>query len=474
MGQGSISRPTTGEQSVGKEEQAPLADLERIEHVKERLTREGVRYCFGSYVDVHGSVKSKIVPVDAFDRMMRGSELYTVGALDGMGELGPEEDETSAHPDLDSLTIMPWNRSYAWLASDLYWHGKPYPTCGRSVLKTQMERARQKGFVFNLGIEPEFYVFRRVDGRYLPLDPSDNLVMPGYDVKAALRSMDFLDPMVRYMSELGWGVFSFDHEGGRGQFEFDFQYADGLTMADRLIFLRLMIGEVAQSIGAVASFMPKPFSDDFGSGAHFNMSLADISSGENLFYKGDGLYGTPYSDLALRFAGGILRHAKAITAVTCPTPNSYKRLITRGLMADITWAPVYIAYGGNNRSCMLRLPKNRPVVENRAPDVAVNPYLAAALSLAAGLEGIAQDVDPGAPVTDDLYQASDADLTTRGIELLPRTLLEALDAFEADPLVDEVFGPVLKAAYLKQKKREWATFHNQVTDWEREQLLTFL
>jgi len=450
--------------------EAPV-DLGRI---KQRLKNEGVEYCFGSYVDVHGAVKAKIVPIDAFERMMGGSELYTVGALDGMGELGPQEDETSAHPDLKSLTIMPWDKRYAWFASDLHWHDQPYPACGRSILKKQMERARKLGFVFNLGIEPEFYVYRQVDGQYRPLDAGDQLTMPGYDVKATLGSMSFLDPMVRYINDLGWGVFSFDHEGGRGQFEFDFDYADGLTMADRLVFLRLMISEVAKAMGAIATFMPKPFSNDFGSGAHFNMSLADLDSGRNLFQEEDGRYGMPYSELALQFTSGILKHAKAITAVTCPTPNSYKRLIARGLMPDITWAPVYIAYGSNNRSCMIRLTLNRPVVENRAPDIAANPYLAAALSLAAGLEGIEQKMDPGPPINDDLYEASDDQLKERGIDVLPRTLLEALDAFDADPLVEEVFGTIAKAAYLKQKKREWATFHNHVTDWEREQLLAFL
>jgi glutamine synthetase len=456
-------------QTLQQEERA-----QQLESIERHLSEQGIRYCLGSYVDVHGSVKGKIVPIEALHRMIQGSELYTVGALDGMGDLGPEEDETSAHPDISSLTIMPWKRDFCWFASDLMWHGEPYPTCSRGVFKRQLAAARAKGWIFNLGIEPEFYVYRRVDGHYVPLDPDDKLVMPGYGVKSSLRSMAFLDPMVRYMNELGWGVFSFDHEGGRGQFEFDFQYADGLTMADRFVFLRLMIGEVAHSIDAVASFMPKPFSDDFGSGAHFNMSLADAASGENLFYSSQPRHGLHYSDLAFQFAAGVLRHAAAITAVTCPTPNSYKRLITRGLMADITWAPVYIAYGDNNRSCMIRLPKNRPVVENRAPDVATNPYLAAALTLAAGLEGIESELDPGKPVGDNLYAASDELLRERGIRLLPRTLLEALDAFECDPLVAVTFGPELKAAYLKQKRAEFSKFHNQVTDWEREELIDFL
>jgi glutamine synthetase len=278
--------------------------------------------------------------------------------------------------------------------------------------------------------------------------------------------------MVSHLRELEWGVYSFDHEGGRGQFELDFGYADALTMADRFTFFRLMARQVAQQMGMVASFMPKPFADDFGSGAHFNMSIAD-ADGKNLFVDPKGPHGLKFSKLALSFTAGVLKHAKALTALTCPLPNSYKRLITRGLMPDITWAPVFIAYGSNNRSAMLRLPGNRPCLENRAPDVSCNIYLAAAFTIAAGLEGIDESLDPGPPTNDNLYVTTDEQLADRKIEVLPRTLLEALDHLDHDPLTEKVFGAGLKKAYLKEKKMEWAEFHNQVTDPERQRWIRF-
>jgi glutamine synthetase len=168
-----------------------------------------------------------------------------------------------------------------------------------------------------------------------------------------------------------------------------------------------------------------------------------------------------------------MKHAKALTALTCPLPNSYKRLITRGLMPDITWAPVFIAYGSNNRSAMLRLPANRPCLENRAPDVSCNIYLAAAFSLAAGMEGIDEELDPGPPINDNLYVATDEQVQQAGVEVLPRTLLEALDHLDRDPLTEKVLGPELKHAYLKEKRMEWAEFHNLVTDAERARWIAF-
>jgi len=233
-----------------------------------------------------------------------------------------------------------------------------------------------------------------------------------------------------------------------------------------------MARQVARQMGMLASFMPKPFADDFGSGAHFNMSIAD-ADGRNLFIDPRGPYGLNFSKLALSFTAGVLKHAKALTALTCPLPNSYKRLITRGLMPDITWAPVFIAYGSNNRSAMLRLPGNRPCLENRAPDVSCNIYLAAAFTIAAGLEGIDEGMDPGAPANDNLYIAAEDRLAERKIAVLPRNLLEALDYFERDPLTEKVLGDKLKKAYLKEKHLEWTEFHNQVTDIERARWISF-
>ncbi|MGI9239576.1 MAG: glutamine synthetase, partial [Verrucomicrobiales bacterium] len=286
-------------------------------------------------------------------------------------------------------------------------------------------------------------------------------------------------PMVDHLSELGYGVFSFDQEGGHGQYEFDFDFSDALTMSDRLVFLRLMAKQVAKSMGCIASFMPKPFHDDFRSGCHFNMSLADAETGENRFAPEPSpnpfaaKYGIPISKLAYHFTAGLKRHAAALTAVTSPTYNSYQGFIAQGDMPDVSWAPVLIAYGQNNRSAMLRIPPNRYCVENRAPDMSVHPYLAAAFHLAAGLEGIEQELDPGEPLNDNLYGRSRGQLREAGVRFLPGTLLHAIEAFEEDPLAGEVFGE-MKDIYLKQKMMEWENEFFPVRESAREEKLTFI
>jgi glutamine synthetase len=439
---------------------------------KQLLIEEGVQYAFVSWADFYGRPKGKAVPIAQFDRAVQGSELYTVGALPGMGPLGPHEDECQAIGDLNSLVVCPWDRRYAWMAADLVWQGEPYEYCSRQILKKVLAKAHRMGFAFNLGFEPEVYILKEGEGGELLPFHADDTGFWGYDVESTLDNMSFLDVIVQYMDELGWGVFSFDHEGGNSQFEFDFGYTDALSMSDRYTFMRMMLKQVAKKMGAFATFMPKPYSDNFGSGAHYNMSLAHIDTGQNLFDDREDPGGMGYSKLAYYFVGGLLKHAGAITAVTCPTVNSYKRLIGRGFMDDITWAPVFVRYGDNNRTLMIRLPKNRRCVENRACDIASNIYLGAAVSLAAGLDGIENELEPGDPTNENLYELDRNQLRDRKVELLPRNLLEAIHAFEDDPLSDEVFGP-LKAVYVELKNKEWEEYHNVVTQWERDKYLRF-
>ena len=459
------------------------ADRSRVAAVKARLLQAGVKSCLATFVDVHGIPKAKVTPIEAFEHMCDGSELYTVGACEGMGLAGPQEDECATVPDLGSAIVLPWDASKAWFASDLYYHGEPYAGDPRGILRRVAARAAELGFRMNLGVEPEFFVFRRdAEGKLAPIT-SSRFRGPNacYDVALATESDSFLEPLARHMKELDWGLYSYDQECGRGQYEFDFGYADALAMADRFVFLRFMVKKVAQSIGAIATFMPKPFANDFRNGAHFNMSLADLKTGANVFAPASGgprdlasRYGAGCSDLALHFIAGLKAHAAAITAVTCPSYNSYQGLIAQGDLADFSWAPVLVAWGKNNRSAMLRLPGNRHCIENRAVDMSINPYLAAAISLAAGLDGIERKLDPGEPLNDDLYRRGKQELRAAGIELLPRTLLHALDAFEADPISAQAFGDGYKSVYLAHKTREWEKSFYAVSDEQREQYLTFI
>ena len=448
------------------------------------LEEQGVRYCLASYVDVHGIPKSKTVPVGHFERMMRGSELFTGAALDGLGQ-GPEDDELAVHPDPGAVTVLPWRPEIAWCPGELRYHDQPWPMCSRTVLRRQVERAAAMGFTFNLGIECEFYLVRREGTHLSPANPLDVIGKAAYDVVSLLEALDFLDEVVGYMNELGWDVHSFDHEDSNSQFEFDFAYADALTMADRFVLWRLMMKEIARRYGIETAIMPKPYSDRTGSGAHFNMSLASAETGENLCGDGADPRGCGLSKLAYQFIAGVLRHASAVVATTCPTVNSYKRLIKTGSMTGLTWAPIFISYGGNNRTHMLRVPLTRPEIEgdpatrhgqdlsaarweSRAVDPTMNPYLGAAMTLAAGLDGIEQDLDPGAPMADNMYLLDQAELDRRGVRTLPRTLLEAIEAFAADPLSEAVMGPDLRRSYTELKDREWWDYHNQVSAWEVE------
>jgi glutamine synthetase len=458
-------------------------DPAKVLAVKSRLLHAGVKSCLATFVDIYGIPKSKLTPIDSFEHLCDGSELYTVGAVEGLGLAGPQEDECATVPDLESTVILPWEKSRAWFSSDLYYHGEPYAGDPRGILRRVLARANQLGFAFNLGIEPEFYVLKPDEHGVLGPITKSRFLGPNacYDVTQATESSAFLDPLAEYMKELDWGLYSYDQECGRGQYEFDFGYTNALTMADRFTFLRFMVKKVAEQAGAIASFMPKPFANDFRSGAHFNMSLADTKTGANLFAPSGGQpgklasrYGVSCSDLALHFIAGLKAHAPAITAVTCPTYNSYQGLIAQGDLADFSWAPVLVAWGKNNRSAMLRLPGNRYCVENRAVDMSTNPYLSAAISLAAGLDGIERELDPGEPLNDDLYRRGRKELKAAGIELLPRTLLHALEAFEADDIGTTAFGSFYRDIFLNHKLREWERGFYPVHEEQRRAQLTFI
>ena len=449
------------------------------EELARTLADQGVEYVFAAFIDITGRAKSKCVPVGHLPALMAGHERYTPRGMGNLGQMTPDEDECVTIPDPDTLQILPWDRRVAFMSADLHFGGaEPFAHCTRSILKRQVDAAAEAGFRLNLGIETELYVVRSPadDYRYLqPLAASGSLrPTPAYDVECTLDAMGFLDPMVKAMNETGFGVFSFDQEGGDGQYEFDFDYAPALQMADRVSFFRLMVKQMAKNAGLIATFMPKPYTEAWGSGAHFNMSLADVESGENLFRDAADVRGRGWSKTAYGFVAGILKHAPALAAICNPTVNSYKRLQPRLSDGTVSWAPVWAAYGDNNRSCMLRLPRNRPCVENRAVDSAANPYLAAAFLLAAGLDGVAGQLDPGDPVDDVTYDWAGSGPSSGDLQAtrLPRNLLEAIEAFDADPLTRQVFPAEFVTAYIDMKLDEWNTYHGQVSEWERSTYLT--
>lgn len=438
--------------------------------IQAELKAKGVKYCVGAYVDIHGVPKGKFVPIDHFLHFAHGSELYTGYALDGLGQ-SPNDDEISSVPDLDAITILPWRPEVAWMPADNAFHGRPYETNTRVALKKVLADAASMGFGFNLGIECEVYVVK-LEGKdklVIP-NPDDDLVKSCYDVKRFMDRYTWLDKVSSTITNLGWDLYSLDHEDANSQFEFDFSYADALTMCDRYIFFRMMAKQYAAEEGLLATFMPKPFPDKTGNGAHFNMSLRDLASGKNLFAcdPKDDPRGLGLTPIAYSFIAGILRHGPALCAAFAPTVNSYKRLVRRGLMSYYSWAPVFNSFGTNNRTNSIRVPMGGGRCESRNADSACNPYLAATLALAAGLEGIREKLDPGSPQEDNLYALSDEELAKRKIQYLPQNLDEAVEAFAADPFIERVLGSELRQEFITYKSEEWRTYHQQVSAWEIE------
>ena len=441
-----------------------------IKKIQADLREKGVKYCIGAYVDIHGVPKGKVVPLDHLEHMAHGSERYTGYALDGLGQ-APNDDEITSIPDLGHIIQLPWEPKVAWMPADNGFQGAPYALNTRVALKNVLADAAKLGLGFNLGIECEIYVVKQnADGTLSIPNPDDKLKKPCYDVRGFMDQFTWLDKVASCINDLGWDLYSFDHEDANGQYEFDFNYADALTMCDRFIFFRYMAKHYAKEEGLLATMMPKPFADKTGTGAHFNMSLYDLESGKNVFAcdPNDDPRGIGLTEIGYNFIGGILKHGPALCAAFAPTVNSYKRLVRQGAMSYFTWAPVFNSYGSNNRTNSVRVPAGGGRCESRNADGAVNPYLAAALALAAGLEGVREKLDPGKPNEDNLYTISEEARQARGIHFLPQTLQEAVAAFAADPITERVLGKELRDEFVKYKTEEWNAYHLSVSQWEIE------
>jgi glutamine synthetase len=447
-----------------------MAHDPKLDALMTDLKARGVKYCMGAYVDIHGCQKGKVVPIDHLHHMAAGSELYTGYAVDGMGQ-APNDDEFASIPDFNALVQLPWEPKIAWTPADIHFKGKPYPLSTRVALQNVQAEAAKMGLGFNLGIECEIFVLKKMpDGSLAIPNPDDKLIKPCYDIRGFMSNFTWLDRMATTINDLGWDLYSFDHEDANGQYEFDFTYADALTTCDRFTFFRMMAKQYAEDLGLLATLMPKPYANRTGNGAHFNMSLYELNTKENLFKckPEDDPRGLGLTPMGYHFIGGILRHGRALCATFAPTVNSYKRLVRRGSMATFSWAPVFNSYGSNNRTNSIRVPMGGGRCESRNADGAVNPYLAATLALAAGLEGVREKIDPGMPNDDNLYEISEDARRARGIDFLPQNLDEAVDALEADPLVEKTLGTALRDEFVRYKRDEWREYHLSISSWEIE------
>jgi glutamine synthetase len=422
-----------------------------------------VEYYLCSFSELAGTPKAKVVPANHVEELKAEGAGFAGFAAGDLNQ-GPHDPDVVSIPDFRSLTVLPWRRNVAWVPGNLHVNGQPWPYCPRTILSRNLEALRKKGYVLQIGIEAEFMLLKQNElGKYVPWDPLDSAGKPCYDLRALYRNLDFMTTLLRYMQELGWDPYAGDHEDANCQFEINWVYSDALTSADRHTFFKWMVRTLAEERGLWATFMPKPFAHLTGNGAHFHLSLADATSGKNLFLDESAEFGL--SQLGRSFMAGILHHAPSLCALTSPLVNSYKRLVPGTPRSGATWAPVYITYGPSNRTQMIRLP-GPGRIENRAIDGAANPYLAISALLAAGMDGIEKNMDPGPANTSNLYEATESELASRGIRILPMSLREALAQLENDAVLGKALGADFTSYYIQVKNDEWREFQRSVSEWE--------
>jgi glutamine synthetase len=427
-----------------------------------------LEYFLCSFVELTGAPKAKLVPASAIGEVSKEGAGFAGFACGDVGQ-GPHDPDVCSIPDFSSLTVLPWKKNIAWVPGNLHVNGNPWPFCPRTVLARQIERARKLGYAMNAGVEPEFMLLKKnAGGGYDPWDGLDTLGKPCYDLRALHRNLDLMTTLIGYMQELGWEPYANDHEDANCQFEINWKYSEAMTTADRHTFFRWMVRTVAEQQGLWATFMPKPFGHLTGNGCHVHISLSKPGTAKNLFLDPSAEMGL--SALGRAFMGGVLHHAKALSAIIAPTVNSYKRLIRGAPRSGATWAPVYVTYGAGNRTQMIRIP-GPGRIELRAMDGAANPYLALAATLAAGLDGIEKSIDPGPANEGNLYEASEDELRARHIGFLPTTLEKALDAFEEDEVVRGALGSYYADLYVKVKREEWRQYNWTVSQWELDRYL---
>ncbi|GLY16529.1 glutamine synthetase [Kineosporia sp. NBRC 101677] len=429
----------------------------------EQCERSGTRFVLALFVDLNGKPCAKLVPVRSVAQLEKegvGFAGYAVGAIGQQ----PRDPDLIAVPDPASFTPVPFVREgLAIVHCDPHVNGRPWPFAPRVILKSLVQRAADAGFEPHVGAEVEYFLLRRDASGLVPADPHDTAAQPCYDARGVTRMYEHLTTISAAMNALGWGNYANDHEDGNGQFEQNFDYADALTTADRVITLRYLLSVLAAEKGMIATFMPKPFADKTGTGLHLHLSLT--SGGSTVFPAGEGVddaNGLGLSPTAYAFVAGILEHACALQAVIAPTVNSYKRTRATATASGASWAPSRPTYGGNDRTHYVRVPDEQRI-ELRGADGSANPYLAVAAALAAGLDGIKRNLTLGAVGTGPDSAA------------LPLTLLHAVDEFRADPVITgalDSVGEGVAEYFAELKTSEFYEWHSAVGAWEHERYLT--
>ena len=432
--------------------------------ILQMVEEEDVEFIRLQFTDLFGTLKNVAITKNQLERALNNQYVFDGSSIEGFVRV--EESDMYLYPDPDTFAIFPWRPQQGKVARiicDVYAaNEKPYKGDPRGVLKKVIAQAKEMGYDFQVGPECEFFLLNTDDegnptmetkerAGYFDLGPNDSGENARRDI-------------VLTMEDLGCEIEASHHEVAAGQHEVDFKYKEALGIADDFMTFKLAVKTVAKRHGLFASFMPKPKADVAGSGVHLNMSLTH--EGENIFYDPNGRYGL--SQEAYYFIGGIMRHIQGMTLILNPLVNSYKRLVPG------YEAPTDVAWSFTNRTPLIRIPMvkdSNKRIELRSPDPSMNPYLALALCLAAGLDGIKNQIKPPAEVQMNVFAMSDAEKETLNIAHMPESLKEAIEAFEADEFVQEVLGSHICKKLLQMKKKEWETYRSQVTNWELEEYL---
>ena len=439
------------------------------EEILTRVVEDGIKFICLQFTDVTGSVKSVDIPVGRLKNALDDGVWFDGSSVEGFARI--QESDMRLKPDIDTYAVLPWGdpeRRRARLFCDIYQtDGTPFAGDPRGVLKRVLSRIEERGWLFNVGPEPEFFLIRKNGPDSIHPVPHD---VGGYfDFSASDEAQRVRSELMLALAGMGLEVEMGHHEVALGQHEIDFRFTDALTSADNVVTLKYTVKALAARNGLIASFMPKPIFGINGSGMHTHQSIFD-QKGNNLFFDPSDEFSL--SKMAYGFIAGQIEHAPALAAIVAPTVNSYKRIVPG------YEAPVYICWAQINRSAMIRIPQpglGREAstrAELRFPDPSCNPYLAFAVMLAAGLDGIDSEAECPPPVNDlNIYEMSDEELTKQGIKQLPGSLEQALKALDGDDVVKDAMGEDAFNVFSRAKWAEWDAYRTSVTDWEVETYL---
>jgi glutamine synthetase len=437
------------------------------EEILKQTDEEGVRFMRLQFTDILGVIKNVEIPRSQFEKALDGQILFDGSSIEGFTRI--EESDMLLVPDLDTFRVNPWinpdGSKVGRIICDIYLpDGTPFPGCPRMTLKRQVERAEKLGYSMVAGPEAEFFLFQKDELGNVKLETHD---VGGYfDLTPVDKGEECRRDIVIVLEAMGFEVEAAHHEVAPGQHEIDFKYAEAVACADNVTTFRFVVKKVALDHGLHATFMPKPIFGVNGSGMHCHQSLLN-KKGENTFHDPNANW--QLSKVALGYIGGILEHAASFAAVTNPLVNSFKRLVPG------YEAPINVAWSEKNRSPLVRVPAKRGMstrCEVRMPDPACNPYLALAAMMAAGLDGVERQLDPGPPINKNIFTMSQREKRRLKIGQLPANLSEALDEMEKDPVVTGALGEHIFEHYLRAKRQEWADYISHVHPWEQERYLS--